>query len=168
MDWNRFVKENVENALKLILRLLLIGMVFLTTIQVIMRYLLNSPLRWAEETIGILMIYFGLIGSSLGIFYGLHIALDIFRLRCSQKMINLITYFEIFLFLLFGVHEIVYGIQLMALTRNQFLPATKLIVSYTYMALPIAGITMVYFALEMIVRMKKGQESGLGNHHTIR
>ena len=168
MDWNRYVKENIENTLKLILRLLLISMVFLTTLQVIMRYLLNSPLRWAEETIGILMIYFGLIGSSFGIYYGLHIALDIFRLRCSQKIINMINYFEILLFLLFGIHEIIYGIQLMVLTKNQTLPATKVIVSYTYLALPIAGITMLYFALEMIVRMKKGEKSGLGTHTTIR
>jgi len=168
MDWNRYVKENIEKNFKLILRLLLIGMVFLTTLQVIMRYIFNSPLRWAEETIGILMIYFGLIGSSFGIYYGLHIALDIFRLRCSQKIINVINYFEIFLFMLFGIHEIIYGIQLMVLTKNQTLPATKVIVSYTYLALPMAGITMLYFALEMIVRMKKGEKSGLGAHNTIR
>ncbi|RLC36696.1 MAG: hypothetical protein DRH33_06615 [Candidatus Nealsonbacteria bacterium] len=162
------ISQKIDHFLKYFLRVLLVSMVILTFLQVIMRYAFNSPLTWAEETIGVLMIYFGLIGGSLGIYYHAHISLEFFLKKFLKKQEKFIKHIEIFLYIGFGLIEIICGIQLMKLTRSQVLPATGLSVHYTYLALPIAGIIMIVFAVELIARLKRGDNYELGDNNIIR
>jgi TRAP-type C4-dicarboxylate transport system permease small subunit len=162
------ISKKLSQFLKFTLRIFLVSTVLITFLQVIMRYVFNSPLIWAEETVGVIMIYFGLIGGSLGICYHIHISLEIFLKKFLRKQEKLIKYGEIFLYIVFGLIEIVCGIQIMMLTKFQVIPATGLPVPYTYLALPIAGIVMIIFAGELVVRLKRGDSHGLGNNYTIR
>jgi len=162
------ISQKLDHFLKYFLRVLLLSMVIITFLQVVMRYVFNSPLTWAEETVGLIMIYFGLIGGSLGIYYYLHISLEFFLKKFLKKQEKSVKYIEIFLYIGFGLIEIICGMQLMKLTRFQVLPATNLPVIYTYLALPIAGIIMVIFALTLIVRLKRGDNRELGDNYIIR
>ena len=162
------ISQKLDHFLKYFLIFLLLSMVFITFLQVVMRYAFNSPLTWAEETVGVLMIYFGLIGGSLGVYYYLHISLEFFLKKFLKKQEKFIKYGEIFLYIGFGLIEIVCGIQIMKLTKFQVIPATGLPVPYTYLALPIAGIVMIIFAGELLIRLKEGDDNGLGNNYTIR
>lgn len=162
------ISKKLSQSLKFIVRVLLVSMVLITFLQVIMRYVFNSPLSWAEETVGVIMIYFGLIGGSLGIRYYLHISLEFFVKKFSRKQEKFIKYGEIFLYIGFGLVEIVCGIQLMKLTKFQVIPATGLPVPYTYLALPIAGMVMIIFAGELLIRLKRGDNYGFGDNYTIR
>jgi len=162
------ISQKVDYFLKYFLRILLLLMVAITFFQVMMRYVFNSPLTWAEETVGLIMIYFGLIGGSLGIYYCLHISLEYFLKKFLKKQEKLIRYIEIFLYIGFAFIEIIYGVQLMKLTRFSVLPATNLPVIYSYLALPIAGIIMTLFAVTLIVRLKRGDNRELGDNNIIR
>jgi len=162
------ISRKLDHFLKSFLRILILSMVIITFIQVVMRYAFNSPLTWAEETVGVIMIYFGLIGASLGIYYHLHISLEFFLKKILKKQEKFIKYIENVLYLSFGIIEIIYGILLMRLTRFQVLPATNLSVKYTYLALPIAGVIMVVFALRLIVILKRGDNNELGDNNIIR
>ena len=162
------ISKKLSQFLKFTLRTLLVSMVLITFLQVIMRYVFNSPLSWAEETVGVIMIYFGLIGGSLGICYHIHISLEFFLKKFLVKQEKFVKYGEIFLYIGFGLIEIVCGTQLMKLTKFQVIPATGLPVPYTYLALPIAGMVMIIFAGELLIRLKKGDNYGFGDNHTIR
>jgi len=162
------MSKKLSQFLKFTLRTLLVSMVLITFLQVIMRYAFNSPLSWAEETVGVIMIYFGLIGGSLGICYHIHISLEFFLKKFLAKQEKFVKYGEIFLYIGFGLIEIVCGTQLMKLTKFQVIPATGLPVPYTYLALPIAGMVMIIFAGELLIRLKKGDNYGFGDNHTIR
>ena len=162
------IPRKLSHFLKFTLRIFLVSTVLITFLQVIMRYVFNSPLSWAEETVGVIMIYFGLIGGSLGICYHLHISLEFFLKKFLRKQIIFIKYGEIFLYIGFGLIEIVYGIQLMKLTKFQVIPATGLPVPYTYLALPIAGVVMIIFAGELLIRLRKGDNYEFGDNYTIR
>jgi len=162
------ISKKLSQFLKFTLRIFLVSTVLITFLQVIMRYVFNSPLSWAEETVGVIMIYFGLIGGSLGICYYLHISLEFFLKKFLRKQEKFIKYGEIFLYIGFGLIEIVCGIQLMKLTKFQVIPATGLPVPYTYLALPIAGIVMVIFAGELLIRLRRGDNYEFGDNYTIR
>ena len=162
------ISQKLDYFLKFFLRILILYMVIITFIQVVMRYAFNSPLTWAEETVGVLMIYFGLIGGSLGVYYYLHISLEFFLKKFLKKQEKFVNYIEIFFYIGFGLIEIICGIELMNLTKFQVLPATNLSVNYTYLALPIAGIIMIFFALKLIVRLKRGDNNELGDNNIIR
>ena len=79
------ISQKLDYFLKYFLRILLLLMVAITFFQVMMRYVFNSPLTWAGETVGLIMIYFGLIGGSLGIYYCLHISLEFFLKKLLKK-----------------------------------------------------------------------------------
>jgi len=160
--------QRLSLFLRFTLRILLISTVLITFLQVIMRYVFNSPLIWAEETVGVIMIYFGLIGGSLGICYHIHISLDIFLEKFLKKQEKFVKYGEIFLYIGFGLIETVCGIQFMKLTKFQVIPATGLPVPYTYLALPIAGIIMIIFAGELLIKLKRGDNYGFGDNYIIR
>ena len=162
------ITTNLETILKTILRILLILMVLVTFLQVIMRYVFDAPLTWAEETIGVLMIYFGLIGGSFGVFYGIHIALELFVDRLLKKWERGIRYLELLIYIFFGIIEIIYGIQIMKLTVFQVLPATGVPVPYTYLALPISGLIMVFFAIVLFTKVRKGEKNESGTNYIIR
>ncbi len=165
---NKKVTSLIEETLKFILRLLLIAMVIITFLQVIMRYVFDSPLTWAEETIGVLMIYFGLIGGSFGIYYGVHISLEIFVERFMKRFDRYIRILEVFIYIFFGLIEIIYGIQIMKLTVFQVLPATGFPVRYTYLALPISGFVMIFFSIVLLGKLKKGGDYESGANYTVR
>ena len=165
---NKKVTSLIEETLKFILRLLLIAMVIITFLQVIMRYVFDSPLTWAEETIGVLMIYFGLIGGSFGIYYGVHISLEIFVERFMKRFDRYIRILEVFIYIFFGLIEIIYGIQIMKLTVFQVLPATVFPVRYTYLALPISGFVMIFFSIVLLGKLKKGGDYESGANYTVR
>ena len=59
-------------------------------------------------------------------------------------------------------------ISMVLITFLQVIPATGLPVPYTYLALPIAGMVMIIFAGELLIRLKKGDNYGFGDNYTIR
>ena len=160
--------DKLSKFLRGILRVLLLLMVFITFLQVIMRYIFNSPLTWAEEIIGVLMIYFGLIGGSFGIYYGIHISLEIFVERFIKKWDRYIRIFEIVIYLFFAFIEVVYGVQIMKLTVFQVLPATGFPVRYTYIALPISGVIMIIYSIVLLGKLGKEGPYESGTSYTIR
>ena len=130
----------------------LVFLVLLTSAQVVMRYVFDSPLTWAEEFIGVVMIYFGLIGGSWGIRRGIHIALEVFVERFMRFLKGFTRWLEVFVYFAMGLFEIIFGVKIMLLTQYQILPATGIKVSYTYAALPIAGALMISFSVEALVK----------------
>ncbi len=162
------IVDGVDSLLKFVLRVLLIIMVIITFLQVIMRYVFDSPLTWAEETIGVLMIYFGLIGGSFGVYYGIHISLEIFVEKFMKRYDRQIRILEVFLYIFFGLIEIIYGIQIMKLTVFQVLPATGFPVRYTYLALPISGVIMIFFSIVLLGKLRKGGSYESGATYTVR
>ncbi len=133
---------------------MMIFLVILTFAQVIMRYAFNSPLTWAEEIIGVVMIYFGFIGGAWGIRKRIHLAMEVFVNRFMIFLKPFADWLELFAYLVFGLLELIYGIKLMMLTQYQILPATGIKVPYTYLASVIGGIIMLTFAVELVINEK--------------
>ena len=149
--------DKVDKVIVSILGGIIIFLVGLTTLQVIMRYVFDSPLTWAEEFIGVVMIYFGMIGGSWGIRHGIHIALEVFVEKFLRFLKPFVPWFETVVFALMGVLEVIYGIDIMNLTKYQVLPATGIVVSYSYAAIPAAGFLMIYFSVERIFKILRGE-----------
>ena len=147
--------DRTDKVIVSFLGALLIFLVVLTFAQVIMRYVFDSPLTWAEEFIGIVMIYFGLIGGSWGIKRGIHIALEVFVQKYLKKFQSVANVLEILSYFAVGIFEIVYGIKIVILSKYAILPATGIKASYVYMAIPIAGVVMIFFSVEKIMKLLK-------------
>ncbi len=147
--------DKTDKVIIAFLGALIVFLVVLTSVQVVMRYVFDSPLTWAGEFIGIVMIYFGLIGGSWGIKRGIHIALEVFVQRYFKSLKLFADVLEIASYCAIGVFELIYGINIVQLSRYEILPATGIKASYVYMAIPVAGAIMFFFSTEKIIKLSK-------------
>jgi len=145
------VLEKLDRFIANFLGGIIVFLVGLTTLQVVMRYVFDSPLTWAEEFIGVVMIYFGMIGGAWGVKHGIHIALEVFVKKFLRFAERWVDWFEFSITAFMGVFELVYGVKIVSLTRYQILPATGIVVAYSYAAIPIAGFLMIVFSIGRLV-----------------
>ena len=76
---------------EILVSLLLVVASLLTFTQVVMRYGLGMTFPWAEELIINLLIWAGLIGSSLALRMGVHIGVDIFVKKFPPPVAKALT-----------------------------------------------------------------------------
>lgn len=75
----------------------------LTFTQVVMRYGIGTTFPWAEELIINLLIWAGLIGSSLALRMGIHIGVDVFVQKFRPSVAKALTLLGLMLGLIFCV-----------------------------------------------------------------
>lgn len=139
---------------KLLVGLLYIVLIFLvgvTFLQVVMRYFFNHPLTWAEELIGVVMIYFVLIGAAWGVRKSIHISMEVFAKWIFGEKAIIPVIIEISLYGMLAIFMIFYGRDIVELTRFQILPATGLKAADAYFALIVSGVIMLVFVLERFI-----------------
>jgi len=125
-------------------KLMILGMVIITAIQVFSRYVLNTSIRWSEEVPLILMVWFGFISMAIGVKKRLHISIELFYNMFPKPMQRVVNKLVDALLLLFGLIMIYYGFRLAGLTMTSTLPATKMPTGYLYGIIGIAGVMIVY------------------------
>ena len=143
--------NSVDKVASITLRITLVLLVVIITYQVFMRYALNSPPTWTEEISLILMIYLGLLGGAWGVRQDIHLSIKLLVSKLPVKLRGAVNVLSLILILVFSLFLIKYGLELMQLTKFQTLPATKIKVCYTYLALPLAGVFFLVFSVEKIV-----------------
>jgi len=105
--------------------LLLVGMAIVIIINVFMRYVLNTGLRWGEEVSKLLMVWFTFIAMAVGVKQGLHISLHLLPKKLPFKL----------------------EIKLVQFTSSSIMPATEWPSSILYLILPIAAVLIASEAL---------------------
>ncbi|KUK32991.1 MAG: TRAP-type C4-dicarboxylate transporter [Thermotoga sp. 47_83] len=143
----------LERILRGVLYVLFLMLIFLTFFQVIMRYCFNSPISWLEEFLGVLMIFFALIGAAWGVRFSIHISLELFARWIFGENSSFPSFLECLSYFVLGFFLFDYGLDILRLTKFQILPATGLKVSYVYFALPFSGLIMVFFAGERFLNL---------------
>ena len=126
---------------------LLVGMAVVIIINVFMRYVLNSGLRWGEEVAKLLMVWFTFIAMAVGVKQGLHISLHLLPKNLPTRLEKFLIFLkDIITFIIAGVFFI-YGIKLVQFTSSSIMPATEWPSSILYLILPIAAVLIASEAL---------------------
>ena len=121
--------------------------------QVFSRYVLNNPSGFTDELAGFLMIWVGLLGAAYASGKGLHLAIDILRESNinSQFLDRIIPV----LIILFAVGVLVIGggrLVYLTLYLEQYSANLKIPVGYVYLALPLSGLLITYYALQDMLK----------------
>lgn len=129
-------------------------MVFAVSYGVVGRYLpfVRNP-RWTQE-LGILcMVWLCFLSAGFAIKEGLHVRMSIINYLVPKKMASFFHGCAYGLLLIINVVWVVYGIQLMELTKMAKMSATRWPMSIIYMSVVIGG---VYGTAMSIYRLLKG------------
>lgn len=147
---------------KYICSLLLVVMLIICFVAVVMRYMFDKPLVWSEEVILTLLIWFGFLCISIGIFGDSHIAIEsVYKLFPSgvRKGLDLLRHA---LLLGFGCLMVYYGWQVFKINLIKRLPATQWPQAIQYFPMILGGSLSVVFStvnlIECMIGLKQGKE----------
>jgi len=147
----RYLDRFLEGLVALVMGALVVDV----TWQVITRFILRRPSSWTEELATFLLIWVGLLGSSVALERGAHLGIDFFvnRMKPRNRLITEIIVFAtvaIFSTTVLGIG----GLDLVRVTlsTNQVSPALSIKMGYVYLALPISGFFLTLYSVEYLVR----------------
>jgi TRAP-type C4-dicarboxylate transport system permease small subunit len=128
--------------------------------QVFTRFVLRAPSSFTEELARYMMIWVGLLGSAYASGKKSHLALDLItaKLQGTRKRVS-----EIFIYVvvvLFSATVLVGGggrLVWIQLSLGQQSAALQLKLGYVYMALPLAGIFIVYYNIIFLIEAFRGE-----------
>ena len=144
----------ISKILGIFLTILMAIMVLDVTWQVFTRFILKNPSAFTEELAGFLLIWIGLLGASYAYYTKAHLGIDVmtykltgFKKQVVEILVNLIVLAFALLVMVVG------GMRLVNLTftLSQISPALGIEMGYIYLVIPIAGILVIYFAIDFIV-----------------
>jgi TRAP-type transport system small permease protein len=137
---------------------LLVGMAIIIIINVFMRYILNSGLRWGEEVAKLLMVWFTFIAMAVGVKQGLHISLHLLPKKLPLKIEKILIFTKDLITLVIACVFLIYGIKLVQFTSRSIMPATEWPSSILYLILPIAAVLIASEALMDIFDIEDNPE----------
>ena len=155
------MREKIDYLLERLLIFLMSILVIDVLWQVFSRYVINSPSSFTDEMAGFILIWVGLLGAAYVSGKDEHLAIDFFAKKLSaprQRIVQFFIYIFIFIFastvLLIGGTWLVYTRFTLEVNSS----ALNIPLGYVYLALPISGALIMYYAGSDIWQ-KNSQES---------
>lgn len=166
------LKARVDTALGWVLSGLM-GLAVLNVLwQVFTRSVLSNPSIYTDELARYLLVWTGLLGAAYAAGKRMHLAIDLLPNRLTGRAHEaLALVVELFVFSFAAVVMVFGGLRLVSLTLmlEQTSAALQVPLGYVYLALPISGLLMMFYAtLLMIdhVRALRGKEHLLPESET--
>lgn len=130
--------------------------------QVFTRWALNDPSAWTEELARYLLVWIGLIGAGYAAGKHLHLAIDLLPSALSGRRRRALEFLIDAVVLLFAAFAMVVGgIRLMSLTllMDQTSAALGVRLGYVYLAIPLSGAVIAFYAVVSIMDRVRGRMS---------
>jgi TRAP-type C4-dicarboxylate transport system permease small subunit len=147
---NKFISV-MDNILKYVLAALLIGMVAIIFLQILTRYVFQSPLSWSEEVARYLFIFVTYLGVSRAIGTGGHIAMDILTSNLKPRahsLVNLIIDLIVAFYFAFLIYT---SMLLLPIIARQFTPALNISYVFIYIAIPLGSLISIIYLLDKTI-----------------
>ena len=145
--WQRF-EDGFLSANRWALIITLAVMAIIIFANVMLRYLTNHSIEWAEEVARHLMIWLTFLGCGPVLRYGGHIAVENFQDALPTKLALALRGLVVLLLIGFFVFMLWWGVDYMNRTQYQLTPATQISFRWIYLGLPVgAALSLVHLAL---------------------
>jgi TRAP-type C4-dicarboxylate transport system permease small subunit len=152
------IRETIDRTVLVLVSALFIALVSITVLQVILRYLFNSPLSFVDEFARFALAWVALLGGAWVIGQKGHLAMDIMlqRIKNQGNALVLKTVIACLSITFFAI-IMVYGGTILAVNmRFQVSPALNLSMGVAYAVLPLSGLlSMFYLICDMIIYYKE-------------
>lgn len=156
--------DGIANMIDAILRVIIVagfsGMVVCVVWQVMSRYILRAPSIYTDEIARFLFIWMALIGGAYTFGKGRHLAIEILAPALSGWRKQLAQLIVIVIIAFFAVAVMVNGgsaLVARTLANGQVSPALQMPMGYIYVAIPISGGVILFYCLQMAVRVFAGK-----------
>lgn len=134
--------------------LLVVAMVVVVFIQVISRYVFNSPLYWSEEVARILFIWIAFLGAFLGLKSKAHVSVSSFVSLFAPRVQTVVFAVGSFLIFFYLLYLIQVGMGVAKVTSGTVTPALQIPYNFIHIIVPISAGLMVVHLLGQFYRLK--------------
>lgn len=138
------------------------GLVAMTAIigwQVFGRYVMGSSPSWAEQAALTLMIWYVFLAAAAGVREGFHIRILLVESLLPPRPRRMLRLFAHIVVGVSGAAMAVWGGELVARTWSHVIPTLGLPRGIAYLALPLSGVLIAFFTVELICEDAAGEES---------
>lgn len=154
------LKRKIDNILEKVLMVILSILVVDVLWQVTSRYVLSSPSSFTDELAGFLLIWVGILGAAWVAGQQQHLAIDLLLQRSNPKRQRTLIIVINVIILLFAVSVMIVGGTWLVATRFMFnvnSAALHIPLGYVYLVMPISGILISYYSIEIIIEKIKNK-----------
>ncbi|WP_246848967.1 TRAP transporter small permease [Aquimarina sp. U1-2] len=152
------IRTAINNVLEKVLIAVISIMLIAVVWQVISRYVLGAPSTLTDEVASFSLIWLGLLGAAYATGKELHLAIDLIPKKIIAKsptlFMGVVTFsIAVFAFLVM----VIGGVRLcwLTYTLNQNSAALEIPLAFVYAVLPLSGLLIVYFSLDIYVKQRK-------------
>lgn len=138
------------------------GLVLMTAIigwQVFGRYVMGSSPVWAEQASLILMIWYVFFAAAAGVREGFHIRILALQSAVRPRAAAMMRMAAHLVVAGCGISLAIWGSELVARTWTHVIPTLFLPRGLAYLALPLSGILMTLFVLELLLEDASYEDS---------
>jgi C4-dicarboxylate transporter DctQ subunit len=143
----------VDTFVRVILAIMLSVMIIVVLFGVINRFLLKFPISWTEEVARFLMIWICMLGSTIAIKNGTHVAVLFFVSKLDIKIRRKVALLNHLLIISFLVIPSLYGIKLCFSQAGQLSPALRISMFFPFFSVPFGCIVMILHELATLKAM---------------
>lgn len=147
------MRKVIDKGLRMVLVGLMGALVLNVVWQVFSRYVLQSPSIFTDELARFILIWVSLLGAAYYSGQNMHIAIDIFPRKLSDKNRRLHRIFTSVLITLFVMAVFVIGGSYLVFTTytyTQITPALQIPIAIVYAVGPLSGLLIIYYKLSDI------------------
>ena len=143
--------RGVEITVDVLSRAAVVAMTALVLTQIILRYVLNTPLVWVEEMTVFLMIWMAFMGAAVGVRRGSHIAMTLLVDRLPPRQGRMLFYVTTTAIIAFSGVVAWEGMQLVLSVGNQRSAALGLPMTYPYLIVPLGALLIILQACANVI-----------------
>ncbi|MCK0110642.1 TRAP transporter small permease [Ornithinimicrobium sp. F0845] len=156
------VKRGLDKVLQWASVILFALLVVVVVWQVFTRQVLDSPSAWTEEMARYTFVWVGLFATALVFSERGHIAVDFVVKKLSPSRQKAVAVFVQLAIIFFAVVVLVYGgIRAASGAWNQSLSALPTQVGVMYLAMPICGAMITFYAIYHLQAVLRGAEEAI-------
>lgn len=124
-----------------------------TSLQVLLRYVFDSPLIWAGEFVIYSIICMSFIGASMGVRHGVHISVDVLHAILPQTFTRWIRILSAGVGVCFAIALGLLGFQVFwqMLQIGQASPAMRIPIAWVYLPIAVSAVFMILRYIGVIV-----------------
>lgn len=153
------LRQQIDLYVKRLIIVLMVAIVLDVLLQVISRYIFQSPFGFTDELAGYLLIWVGLVGAAFATGEKQHLAIDLISMKLgdqNRRYHTLIIYFFMALFTLLVL--IIGGVWLVytSFLYQQVSAALQLPLGVVYLVVPLSGFLILYYCIDNAVTAYKG------------
>jgi len=132
------------------LTVLFVGMIICGALQIIARFILQSPIAWSEELLTYSFVWTSFLGAGLAINSLSHFNVDLLIVRMPARFSHPLLYIVWIIMLLFTIFLTWKGAILARLNMGQMMDVIPISMMWAYLALPVSAIFMFVHVVERL------------------